>query len=194
MPRHARPTRSHRAAQSHRPARSSRVAGVSLVELLIVVAVGSVVLAGAIAMVLSHIRSTSQMAALLHLQDQCGRVQFLINFEIQQAQQAGGGGSTLNLDVPGMAAPIRYTLSNGELWRNGPPINALGRLDNTTPVDAVVVRGVQAFAVNVANPRHPTYSLTVRDANGVTYTTSADGTNQGGAQCRVREITASTGS
>jgi hypothetical protein len=93
-----------------------------------------------------------------------------------------------------MAAPIRYTLSNGELWRNGPPINALGRLENSAPVDAVVVRGVQAFAVNVANPRHPTYSLTVRDANGVTYSTSADGTNQGGAQCRVREITATSSS
>lgn len=172
-----------------RPCRTPRSAGITLVELLVVLAVGSVVLTGAIAMMVSHIRTSSQMAALLRLQDQCGRVQFLINFEIQQAQQASGGGSTLTLDVPGMTAPIRYTLSNGELWRNGPPIDALGRLVNTTAVDAVVVRGVQAFNVNVSNPRHPTYSLTVRDANGVTYTTSADGNNQGGAQCRVREIT-----
>lgn len=153
-------------------------------------AVGSVVLTGAIAMMVSHIRSSSQMAALLRLQDQCRRVQFLINFEIQQAQQASGGGSTLTLDVPGKTASIRYTLSNGELWRNGPLIDALGRLVNTTAVDAVVVRGVQAFNVNVTNPRHPTYNMSVSDANGVTYTAA----NQEGAQCRVREIPATTSS
>ena len=169
----------------HRPRQSRQRAGISLVELLMVLVVGSVVLTGAIAMMVSHIRTSSQMAALLRLQDQCGRVQFLVNFEIQQAERADGGGPTLSLDVPGMDVPITYTLTNGELWRKGPPINALGRLVNDPAVDAVVARRVQAFTVNVENPRHPIYSLTLSDANGVTYTT---GTGQGGAQCRVREI------
>ncbi len=184
--------RHHRLLRLRHPGqrRHSPAAGISLVELLVVLVVGSVVLAGAIAMMVSHVRTSSQMAALLRLQDQCGRVQFLLNYEIQQAQRASGGGSALTLDVPGMDAAIRYTVNNGELWRSGPPIDAQGRMENDTPMNALVVRGVQAFTVNVANPLHPTYSLSVRDANGVTYTA----VDEGGAQCRVREITRATGS
>ena len=80
--------------------RQLRTAGITLVELLVVLAIGGVVLSGAITMMLSHIRTSSRMAALLRLQDQCGRVQFLINHEIQQAAQARTEGSALVLDVP----------------------------------------------------------------------------------------------
>ena len=165
-----------------------RTAGITLVELLVVLAVGSVVLTGAIAMLVSHLRTSSQLTALLRLQDICGRVQFLINTEIQQAERASGGmQGKLILDIPDMeeAPQITYELNtNQELRRTGPLINDLGRLDDTLVSDELVVRGVQAFNVDTSNPRHPTYSLTVRDANGVTYAAA----NQGGAQCRVREI------
>ena len=73
-------------------------------ELLVVLAIGGMVLSGPITMMLSHIRTSRQLTALLRLQDQCGRVQFLINHEIQQAEQASSEGSALVLDVPGMAA------------------------------------------------------------------------------------------
>ena len=164
--------------------RQLRTAGFTLVELLLVVAIGGVVLSGAIAMMLSHIRISSQLTALLRLQDQCGRVQFLINHEIQQAEQARTEGSALVLDVPGMAAPIRYEAIGGELIRNGPPINAQGRLVDSSASDALVVRGVVDFEVDTTNPRKPTYRIRVQDSNGVIYRTgSADG-----AQWRMRSI------
>ena len=162
-----------------------RPAGITLVELLVVLAIGGVVLSGAIAMMLSHMRTSSQLTALLRLQDQCGRVQFLINHEIQQADQARTEGSALVLDVPGMAAPIRYEAVGGELIRNGPPINAQGRLVDSSASNALVVRGVVDFEVDTTNPRQPTYRISVQDSNGVIYKTgSADG-----GQCRVRSIT-----
>jgi prepilin-type N-terminal cleavage/methylation domain-containing protein len=42
-----------------------RTAGITLVELLVVLAIGGVVLSGAIAMMLSHMRTSSQLTALL---------------------------------------------------------------------------------------------------------------------------------
>ncbi len=166
--------------------RQRRPSGITLVELLVVLAIGGVVLSGAIAMVVSHVRTSSRLAALLRLQDQCGRVEFLINHEIQQAERARQEGGALVLDVPGMAAPIRYTLAGGTLTRNGPPIDAQGRLmENTPPESAPVVRGVTSFDVVATNPRHPTYRLSLQDSNGVTYTSG----NADGAQCRVRSIT-----
>ena len=171
--------------------RQLRTAGITLVELLVVLAIGGVVLSGAIAMVVSHIRTSSQIAALLRLQDQCGRVEFLINHEIQQAERASGDQDTLILHIPGMAnaKQITYTLENQELRRTGPEIDALGRLQDSetdvTPETHLVARGVVDFDVDTSNPRHPTYQLSVQDSNGVIYRTgSADG-----AQCSVRSIT-----
>lgn len=165
--------------------RQLRTAGITLVELLVVLAIGGVVLSGAIAMVLSHIRTSSQLTALLRLQDQCGRVQFLINHEIQQAEQARTEGSAVVLDVPAMAAPIRYEAVGGELIRNSPAINAQGRLVDSSASGALVVRGVVDFNVDTTNPHPPTYRIGMQDSNGVIYKTgSADG-----AQCRVRSIT-----
>ena len=179
----------------HRP---SRAAGVTLVELLVVLAIGGVVLSGAIAMVVSHVRASSRLAALLRLQDQCGRVEFLINHEIQQAERASGGDQnettldSLTLEIPGMtnAPQITYSLNDQQqLVRTGPEIDALGRLQDIAqgeiPKTHLVAKGVTAFNVDTTNPRTPTYRLSVRDSNGVTYTSG----NADGAQCRVRSIT-----
>ena len=165
--------------------RQLRTAGITLVELLVVLAIGGVILSGAITMMLTHIRTSSRLTALLRLQDQCGRVQFLINHEIQQAEQARTEGSALVLDVPGMPAPIRYEVISGELIRNGPPINAQGRLVDSSASDALVVRGVVDFDVDTSNARQPTYRISVQDSNGVIYKTASPD----GAQCRVRSIT-----
>jgi hypothetical protein len=92
--------------------------------------------------------------------------------------------SALVLDVPGVAAPIRYEVISGELIRNGPPINAQGRLVDSSASDALVVRSVVDFDVDTSNARQPTYRISVQDSNGFIYkTASADG-----AQCRVRSI------
>lgn len=186
-------------ARQHRQRReASAIQGFTLIELLVVVAVGSIVLAGAIAMMLSHIRSSSILAALLRLQDQCGRVQFLLNHEIQQAELATSNGNSLSLTIPGVSVPIIYNQDGNELFRTGPEIDELGRLVSaSTPSSELVARGVVNFEPDTENPRAPTYTLTVRDANGVTYSTrstSPDNRNPDpGAHCRVREITGDNG-
>lgn len=181
-----RPGRGLSPAPSFNPA-----TGFTLVELLVVAAAGVVVLAGAVVMVVSHIRSSSRMGALLHLQDHCGRVQFLINHEIQQAARATGGADQLVLQVPGLANPITYSLNDdAELRRDGPGIDAQGRLEAGASRNDLVARGVEAFVVDVSNPLAPSYRLTLRDATGMTYTTrQAAGSPDGGAHCRPREIT-----
>ena len=60
--------------------RQLRTAGITLVELLVVLAIGGVILSGAITMMLSHIRTSSRMAALLRLQVRAISRQFLSNF------------------------------------------------------------------------------------------------------------------
>ena len=171
------------------PGQPRRAQGFTLVELLVVAAVGVVLLAGAVVMVVSHIRSSSRMGALLQLQDHCGRVQVLLNHEIQQAARAADGGSELHLHVPGITTPITYSLENGELRRAGPRIDAQGRLEPQVPSNDLVARGVEAFVVDVSNPRAPRYRLTLRDASGMTYTTGDGNRPDGGAHCRPREIT-----
>lgn len=185
----------------HRPGRSRLTDGGSsrgftLMELLLVSAMGAVVLIGAITMLVSHIRSSNRMAGLLHLQDHCGWVQFMINREIEQAELASGGGNTLTLRVPGLTEPatITYRLNDrGELERTGPTIDAGGRLEVPGAGDRtdLVARGVTAFAVDVSNPRAPRYTITLQDANGVTTTIDQNREGAGGAFCRAREITRS---
>lgn len=112
-------------------------------------------------------------------------MQFLINHEIQQAEQALTEGSALVLDVPGMAAPIRYEAIGGELIHNGPAINAKGQLVDSSASGALVVRGVVDFDVDTTNPHPPTYRIGMQDSKGVIYKTGSPG----GAHCRVRSIT-----
>lgn len=191
---HAQPAR----GASRLPTGGPGIRGFTLLELLLVSAMGGVLLIGAITMLVSHIRSSNRMAALLHLQDHCGWVQHLINREIEQAERASGGASTLNLTVPGFSRPvsIRYTLiDGGVIQRTGPTIDADGHLDVPsdpskpyTPRTDLVARDVTAFAVDVTNPRSPKYTITMR-SNGVETTINqATDRGDGGAYCRAREI------
>lgn len=184
---------------SHRPRRGSvhtaGRGGFTLVELLVAAAVGGLVLTGAVIVVLSHIRATARLAAMQHLQDHCGWVQFLINREIEQAERAlqAADNGQLQLLVPGYPDPITYThdAATRELWRNGPSIDAQGRLEApSTRRPDLVARDVDSFTVTISNPRSPRYVLTLRDGSGARYTVNQDSGRGGGAYCRAREITA----
>lgn len=174
------------------PAEQRRPGGFTLIELLVAAAMGAVLLIGAVTLLLAHLRSSTRMAVLLHLQDQCARVQFLIDHEIEQAEQATPVDDGLSLRVPGMATAITYRLNQGshQLWRSGPSIDANGRLnpDPGKNGEHLVARDVEAFEVFLANPRAPRYRLTVRDQSGVSYTINANPSSSGGAFCRPREI------
>lgn len=179
---------------------SSHVAGsaaFTLVELLVTVAIGGLVLSGAVIILISHIRASTRLAALQHLQDHCGWVQFLINREIEQAERAGAVTNGMELTVPGMDTAITYVhdADSRELRRSGPAINAQGRLDDSlTPrLEDLVSRDVEDFTVDVTNPRAPRYSLTMSDDTGARYTINQDpdqsGNPGGAAYCRARDIT-----
>lgn len=171
--------------------------GFTLVELLVAVAIGGLVLSGAVIILISHIRASTRLAALQHLQDHCGWVQFLINREIEQAESAMDTGGALTLTVPGMDTAITYVhdADSRELRRSGPAINAQGRLDAVldSRVGDLVARDVESFTVDATNPRAPRYSLTMSDATGARYTINQDPDdpdNPGGAAyCRARDIT-----
>ena len=175
----------------------ARRAAFTLVELLVTLAVGGLVLGGAVIILISHIRASTRLAALQHLQDHCGWVQFLINREIEQAERAGAVTNGMELTVPGMDTAITYVhdAASRELKRSGPAINAQGRLDDALAprVEDLVARDVEEFTVDVTNPRAPRYSLTVSDATGARYTINQDsgqsGNPGGAAYCRARDIT-----
>lgn len=170
--------------------------GFTLVELLVAVAIGGLVLSGAVIILISHIRASTRLAALQHLQDHCGWVQFLINREIEQAERARAVANGMELIVPGMDSAITYVhdAPSRELRRSGPVINAQGRLDAGLPprVQDLVARDVEDFTVDVANERAPRYSLTMSDATGARYTINQhpqDPGNLGGAAyCRARDM------
>ncbi|MFM7314640.1 MAG: hypothetical protein ACKO0M_16020 [Cyanobium sp.] len=161
---------------------------------MVVAVIGAAVLVAAISVVLSSLRVTGRMAALRHLQDHCGWVQFLINHEIEQAESASTTtAGELNLTVPGFTnkPTIIYRLNTDthRLLRTGPGIDLQGRLmASSEPVSDLVARDVEAFDVTVTNPRSPRYRLTIKDTGGNTYTLTQDDGRNGGAYCRARDI------
>lgn len=175
----------------------------TLVELLVAVAIGGLVLSGAVIILVSHMRASGRLAAMQHLRDHCGWVQFLINREIEQAERANPAtdNGQLQLQVPGYADPITYVhdAASRQLWRTGPSIDAHGRLEAAASRRTdLVARDVEDFTVTITNPRSPRYRLRMRDATDAEYTinqdTGPDGGayRSGGAYCRAREITRST--
>lgn len=165
--------------RSARRASSASRAGFSMVELMIGAAVGAICLAALVAVILSYVRSRDRLESMLRLQDQWGRLQFLLDREIQEATPVTAASSVspsckvgsvaLALEVPGNSNRILYYLSGTTLRRCGPVITNNGDLGSSVS-DALVLDGVTSFTVNTADPQRPTYTLTLTDPNGVSYT------------------------
>lgn len=150
-----------------------------MVELMIGGALGVICLGALIIVILSYVRSRDRLEAVLRLQDQWGRLQFLLDREIQEATpvtaasnvsaSCGAGSVALCLEVPGNSNRILYYLSGTTLRRCGPVITSNGDLGATVS-DALLLNGVTSFTVNTSDSQRPTYSLTLTDPNGVSYT------------------------
>jgi len=159
-----------------------RAAGFSLTELLIVSAVGVLALAAIIAVVLSYVRSRERVEAVLRLQEQWSRLQFLLDREIQESIPPTGASAVgagcpaatpiLQLEVPGFSSRIVYYLSGSTLRRCGPAIDAGGNLISSVS-DAAVMSGVSSFSVDSSDAQRPSYRLSLIAPNGVTYSNSS---------------------
>lgn len=157
--------------------------GFSLTEMLIATVAGVLLLGTLITVLLSYVRSRERLEAQMRLQDDWGKLQFLLDREIQEATpvtaassvsascNVGTGSVRLSLEVPGNSNRIvYYTTANGnQLRRCGPVISSNGDLGATVS-DALVLDGVVSFTVDSSDPQRPSFLLSLRAPNGVTYT------------------------
>lgn len=171
-------------------------AGFTLVELLIAGALAGGLMLALVAVLVGHVRSRRTMEAVMLLQDNWTRVQFLLDQDIEESISSStlagctpgnGGTARLTLSVAGTSQSITYYLAGTNLRRCGPAVTATGELSPTATSDELVAEGVTSLVVNLEDAQRPYYTLTLRDAStGAVYT---NGTQPTGTMMRSRRIT-----
>lgn len=165
--------------------------GFTLPELLIATALVGLLMTALVAVVVGHVRSRGKMEAVMKLQDDWTRVQFLLDQDIEESitsSSTGGcapSGSRLSLTVAGTNQPISYYLVGTNLRRCGPTVTVTGELSPSATSDELVAEQVSSFVVNVDDPQRPYYTLTLSDPTGASYT---NGTQPTGTMMRSRRI------
>lgn len=160
--------------------------GFTLPELLIATVLACLLMAALVAVVVGHVRSRGRMEAVMKLQDDWTRVQFLLDQDIEESiASSSAGAGTLTLTVAGTNQPINYYLSGTNLRRSGPTVTVTGELSPTATSDDLVAERVTSFVVTLEDTR-PSYTLTLTDPTGASYT---NGTQPTGAMMRSRRIT-----
>lgn len=170
--------------------------GFTLTELLIAGSLASALMLTLVAVVVGHVRSRRTMEAVMLLQDNWTRVQFLLDQDIEESisssnaagcTPASAGTAKLTLTVAGTSQSITYYLSGTNLRRCGPSVTVTGELSPTATSDELVAEGVSSMDVNLDDAQRPYYTLTLRDAStGAVYT---NGTLPTGTMMRSRRIT-----
>jgi Tfp pilus assembly protein PilW len=167
------------------------------VELLVTLVVGGVLLTATISALISHFQYSAQLEARNRLQDHWGRVNFLLDAEIAEADTitidavvCDNAASLMTLNVRSAdgsnnTAAIRYAVNAaGDLVRCGPPVNTDGSLDFLGNADTSTLVPNAQLVVVLATNRNPTYTLTLTDpSSGVTYANQISG-----SRSRVRVI------
>ena len=183
------------------PARShagSLSGGFSLVELLIAGTLGVVLVAALASVILSYTRSRERIEAISRLQDQWGRVQFLLDQEIQESRPTtlasvsipaacpaqASSAPVLLLAPPEQSVPIVYYRDGSTLRRCGAQVSANGLLSSSVS-DHLILRNVSSFAVDLSDSERPRYTLTLTDRRGYSYT---NGSQPSGGISRIRFI------
>lgn len=167
-------------------------AGFTLPELLIATVLACLLMAALVAVVVGHVRSRRTMEAVMKLQDDWTRVQFLLDQDIEEsiasstASVCAPSGAKLTLTVAGTNQPITYYLAGTNLRRCGPAITVTGELSPTASSDELVAERVTSFEVDLSDPQRPFYTLTLTDPTGAVYT---NGTQPTGTMMRSRRIT-----
>ena len=166
--------------------------GFTLPELLIGTVLAALLMAALVAVVVGHVRSRRTMEAVMKLQDDWTRVQFLLDQDIEEsitssnASGCASSGARLTLTVAGTNQPITYYLEGTNLRRCGAAVTVTGELSPGATSDELVAERVTRFEVDLSDPQRPSYTLTLTDPTGAAYT---NGTQPTGAMMRSRRIT-----
>lgn len=157
----------------------------SMVELLLAIAIAAVFFAALISVIISYVNSRDRLEAMVRLQDQWGKLQFLLDREMQEAtpvttassvsSTCRSGDQKLVMEVPGNSNRIVYYLSGTSLRRCGPTISNTGDL-STSVSDSLLLSGVTSFTVDSTDPQRPSFSMTLTAPNGVQYTNQSEPT------------------
>lgn len=148
--------------------------GFTLTELLIATGLVGLLMMALVAVVVGHVRSRGTMEAVMKLQDDWTRVQFLLDQDIEESiasSNTGGcapSGNKLTLTVAGTNQPISYYLNGTSLRRCGPAITVTGELSPTITSDDLVAERVSRFEVDLSDSQRPFYELTLTDPTGAT--------------------------
>lgn len=156
----------------HTPPKHS---GLSLAELLVAIFIGAMIFIAASQLLVTHIRTNSRMEAMMRLRDNWGRLQFLLEQEIQESRGAATSSGSLSLTIPNPSIPssttsITYTLTGNALTRTGPPINSDGSLNFTLSSNTeTILRGITGFTVSIGSDSSQTviYTADLVDPTGV---------------------------
>ncbi len=159
----------------------ARARGFTLVELLITGAIIGVIFAAGSSVMVSQIRASSVQESVRRLQDHWGRVNYLLESEINESASAAVVANTsLTLTLPaGQTITYSFDASTRTLTRTGPPINDDGTLNltaGTANVTSDLLSDVDAFSPSLINSREPAYVMTLADGQGVTFTGLASST------------------
>lgn len=156
---------------SHR--RSKRRSGFTLIELLTYTVLSALVLSATVSVVVSTNRYNNRMLRSMRLQDRWARLSQLIESEVAEGKQITYGVSLpaacgsfpgtpnpiVNVTIPYLASgtsaattdtSIIYFLSNGNLYRCGPPFKEDGRLDLGQPLVASLLTSGTSFSVDTS--------------------------------------------
>jgi prepilin-type N-terminal cleavage/methylation domain-containing protein len=161
--------------------------GFTLVELLVAMVAGAAVFAAAGSVVLSHIRSSSQLELAQRQRDNAGRLDYLIQVEASEAAlveqgrvlpagcEGAGQASIAALRVPrdsgnyldtvGNVSFIYYYNHEGAVRRCGPPVQRNGVLNHDPELglhDGVAVRSAQIELVSCQGQSTNTSQLVYR--------------------------------
>jgi prepilin-type N-terminal cleavage/methylation domain-containing protein len=169
------------------PGSERGAAGFTLVELLVAMVAGVVVFAAAGSVLISHIRSSSQLELAQRQRDNAGRLDYLVQVEASEAAlveqgrvlpagcEAAGVASIAAFRVPrdsgnyldteGNVSFIHYYNHEGNVRRCGPPVQRNGVLNHTAGLglhDGVAVRDARIELVSCQGQSTNTRQLVYR--------------------------------